>query len=339
MPDVLPATPSTKEIEGFLDHAVRAPSVLNSQPWRFVIDQGSVRVYADRDRQLTALDPDGREMTMSVGAAVFYLRVAARHAGWTPTVLPFPVASEPDLVAAVTFAPGHRPDGDDRHFRALALRRTNRRPFLNEPVPFGVASELAGAVSTEGAALRVFDGQPEKDALSHLVAAGIIDQGQDRDVIDDIGRWLRPAKDPRPDGVRDSAQGMWDRHASMRTTASSVAAYKGRLIREAPAVLVLYTKEDDRADWLAAGQALARALVVAADRGLAASYANEAVEVARLRPKVADLVGGGFPQVVFRVGYPDERPESSRRYAHDVTEQADEDAPKPLRGVKKGHSA
>ena len=338
MPDVLPATPSAQEIAGFLDHAVRAPSVLNTQPWRFVVDRGSVLVYADRDRQLPALDPDGREMTMSLGAAVYYLRVAARHAGWAPTVLPFPVASAPDLVAAVTFAPGHRPADDDRHFRALALRRTNRRPFTDEPVPFGVASELAGAVSAEGAALRVFDGQAEKDALSHLVAAGIIDQGQDRDVVDDIKRWLRPAKDPRPDGVLDSAQGMWDRHASMRTVPSSVAAYKGRLIREAPAVLVLYTDGDDRTDWLAAGQALARALVVAADRGLAASYANEPVEVTSLRPKVADLVGGGFPQVVFRVGYPDERPESSRRYARDVTEQAAEDAPEPLRGVHPGHA-
>lgn len=338
LPAPLPAPPSAKEIEGVLDRAVRAPSVLNTQPWRFVVDRGSVLVYADRERQLTALDPDGREMTMSVGAAVYYLRVAARHAGWTPTVLPFPVSSEPDLVAAVTFARGHRPGGDDRHFRALALRRTNRHPFTNEPVPFGVAAELAGAVADEGAALRVFDGQAEKDVLSHLVAAGIIDQGNDCDVVDDINRWLRPAKDPRPDGVRDSAQGMWDRHASMRTPPSSVAAHKGRLVREAPAVLVLYTKEDERTDWLAAGQALARALVVAADRGLAASYANEPVEVASLRPKVADLVGGGFPQVVFRVGYPEAEPESSRRFARDVTERAAEDAPEPLRGVHPGHA-
>ena len=337
MPDVLSAPPTDADLKAILEHAVRAPSLLNTQPWRFVVERGSILVFADRERQLPALDPEGREMTLSCGAAVLYLRIAARHHGWHPTVLPFPVDTEPDLVAAVTFEPGHRPGGDDRHFRALALRRTNRRPFTDEAVPFGVASEMAGAVSAEGAALRVFDGQSEKDALSHLVAAGVIDQGQDRAVIDDISRWLRPAKDPRPDGVRDSAQGMWDRHASMRTTASSVAAYKGRLIREAPAVLVLSTEGDDRTDWLAAGQALARALVVAADRGLAASYANEPVEVATLRPKVAELVGGGVPQVIFRVGYPDDEPESPRRYARDVTEHATKDAAPPLRGVHPGH--
>ena len=337
MSDVLPSPPSTKEIEGLLDHAGRAPGVLNSQPWRFVVDRGSVLVYADRARQLMALDSDGREMTMSVGAAVYYLRFASLHAGWAPAVLPFPVASEPDLVAAVTFAPGHRPAGDDRHFRALALRRTNRRPFTSDPVPSDVTSELADAARAEGASLRVFVEQTEKDALSHLVSAGVIDQGQDREVIGDISRWLRPAGDSRPDGVRDSAQGVWDRHASMRTVASSVAAYKGRLIREAPAVLILHTEEDEKHDWLVAGQALAHALVVAADRGLAASYANEPVEVASLRPKVSDLVGGGVPQVVFRVGYPDERSESSRRYARDVTEQAGEGGSEPLRGIPRGH--
>ena len=339
MADAPSTTPTDAELARLIEHAVRAPSVLNSQPWRFVVERGAVLVFADRDRQLTALDPEGREMTLSCGAAVLYLRIAARHHGWQPTVLPFPVGSEPDLVAAVTFQPGYRPDGDDRHFRALALRRTNRRPFTSEPVPFGIASEMAGAVSAEGASLHVFDGQPDKDALSHLVAAGVVKQGQDRDVVGDIQAWLRPTKDPRPDGVRDSAQGMWDRHALMRTPPSSVAAYKGRLIREAPAVLVLCTSDDAPADWLRAGQALARALVVAADRGLAASYANEPVEVASLRLEVAELVGGGVPQVIFRVGYPDAEPESSRRFARDVTEHAAEEAPEPMRGVRARHAA
>lgn len=335
----MPAPPSTSEIRGFIERAVWAPSILNTQPWRFVIDQGAVLVYADHDRQLAALDPNGREMTMSIGAAVYYLCVAARHGGWTPTVFPFPVLSVHDIVAAVTFEPGHCTDGDDRHFRALSLRRTNRRPFTDAAVPRGVEAALVETVASEGAELHVLDGQPEKDALAKLVAAGVIAQGQDREVIEDITRWLRPASDPRPDGVRDSAQGVWDRHASMRTLPASVAAYKEQLIREAPVVLVLSTKKDGPADWLAAGQALARALVVAAERGLAASYANEPIEVASLRPEVADLVGGGYPQLVFRVGYSDEELESSRRVAQDVAEQAGEEGAVPLRGVHPGDPA
>lgn len=312
--------PTPADLDALIAHAVRAPSVLNTQPWRFVVDGAAVLLVADRGRQLRALDPHGRELTISCGAALYYLRVAARHAGWEPTVLPFPVEADPDVLAAVTFGPAPRPDGDDRPFRALALRRTNRRPFTDEPIPAGVLGELAEAAATEGAVLHVADGEAEKAALSHLVAAGVVAQGADPDVVADVTAWLRPAQDPRPDGVRDSAQGLWDRHASVRMPPSAVATYKARLLREAPAVLVLATSTDTPADWLAAGQALARALVVAADRGLAASYANEPVEVASLRERVAALLGEGVPQVVFRVGYPEVEPSTPRRAARTVME-------------------
>ena len=313
--------PTTAQIDGLIEHAVRAPSVLNSQPWRFVADGGAVRLYADRERQLRALDPEGRELTMSCGAALLYLRLAARHHGWAPEVRAFPDADDPDLLATVTFAPGHRPGGDDRLFRALGTRRTNRRPFADEPVPFGVTAELAGAASAEGAALRALRAPEETAEVARLVAGGVLAQGADRAVAADLQAWLRPTGDPRPDGVWDSAQGMWDRHSSMRTPPADVAEYKSRLVEQAPAVLVLSTPGDGPEDWLRAGQALARALVVAADRGLAASYANEPVEVASLRPRVAALVGG-HPQAVFRVGYPKPEGASRRRPARDVTGRA-----------------
>ena len=334
MTDALPATPSVADLDALVAEAVRAPSVLNTQPWRFVVDGAALLLYADRSRQLTALDPDGRELTISCGAALTYLRIAARHAGWDATVFPFPVEGEADLVAGITFEPTTRPRGDDRLFRALALRRTNRQPFTGTPVPAAVTSEVVEAVSKEGALLRVLTSPKKKDALASLVAAGIIEQGQDPEVVAEIGAWLRPSRDPRPDGVRDSAQGVWDRRASLRTPPSSVAAYKGRLIQEAPAVLVLSTAVDEPPEWLAAGQALARALVVAADRGLAASYANEPVEVDSLRGRVADLTGGGAPQVVFRLGYPEVEPATPRRFARDVTEHRSSDAPRPLRGLR-----
>jgi nitroreductase len=318
------ARPDREELDGLIEHAVRAPSVLNTQPWRFVVDDTgpAVRLYADRGRQLAALDPRGRELTVSCGAALLYLRIAAEHRGLDPVVRALPDGGGPDLLAVVTFRPDHRQGGDDRLFRALTDRRTNRRPFTDEPVPFGVAAELAGAAAAEGAALHVFDEPDGKGALARLVAEGVLAQGADRAVSADIQTWLRPKDDPRPDGVPDSAQGMWDRHSSMRTPAADVAEYKSRLVQRAPAVLVLTTEGDGPADWLAAGQALARALVVAADRGLAASYANEPVEVERLRPEVAALVGGGHPQIVFRVGYPKSEPASPRRPAHDVTDHA-----------------
>src|SRR6266545_2243593 len=64
--------------------AVAAPSLHNSQPWRFRIRNGGVDVYADRTRQLEVIDPSGRELLISVGAAVFNLRVAIRQQDGVP---------------------------------------------------------------------------------------------------------------------------------------------------------------------------------------------------------------------------------------------------------------
>lgn len=317
MPDT-PRPPTPAEMESLIDHAVRAPSVLNTQPWRFTLDGDTIHLHADRSRQLEALDPTGRELTISCGAALFYLCTAARHAGWACEVAILPEGAGSDRLASVTLSPGAPPPADDRMFRALSLRSTNRLPFTSDPLPAGILTDMADAAASHGAALHVFEAEADRRAIARLVSEGILTQSQDEAVVADIQAWLRPTSDPRPDGVRDTVQGAWDRHAMMRTPPSSVAAYKARLIREAPAVLVLATGTDDPADWLAAGQALAHALVLAADRGLAASYANEPVEVTPLRGRLASQVGGHLPQILFRIGIPDIEPETDRRRASDV---------------------
>jgi hypothetical protein len=67
---------------------------------------------------------------------------------------------------------------------------------------------------------------------------------------------------------------------------------------------VLATAGDVVVDWLMAGQALQRVLLEAAAGGIQAGYLNQPVQVARLRPRVAELLAtGGDPQIALRLGY------------------------------------
>jgi hypothetical protein len=75
--------------------AVHAPSVHNTQPWRFGHGERHINVYADASRRLRTADPDGREVMISCGAAVFTLRVALRQLGWLPRTRLFPDPSRP----------------------------------------------------------------------------------------------------------------------------------------------------------------------------------------------------------------------------------------------------
>jgi nitroreductase len=75
--------------------AVHAPSVHNTQPWRFGRGERTIDVYADADRQLRVADPAGRELMISCGAAVFTLRVALRYLGRLPHLRLFPTPPAP----------------------------------------------------------------------------------------------------------------------------------------------------------------------------------------------------------------------------------------------------
>src|SRR2546423_9704205 len=90
--------------------AIWAPSMHNSQPWRFTADGGSrLSLHADTSRRLAAADPDGREMMISCGAALFSVRLALRSLGYIPATSVLPEPGQPTLVARVSWPGRARP--------------------------------------------------------------------------------------------------------------------------------------------------------------------------------------------------------------------------------------
>ena len=128
-----------------LTAATSAPSLHNSQPWSFEIDNGQVTIYADPSRQLTRSDPAGRSLLISCGAALFNLRVAAEHLGFHPRVRLLPDAADQTLVASVSLGSRHAHVGGLAvYYKAVAARRTNRLPFHDRSIPHSALGRHGG---------------------------------------------------------------------------------------------------------------------------------------------------------------------------------------------------
>jgi nitroreductase len=301
--------------------AIRAPSVFNSQPWRFHAGHGFVDLYADDSRRLPVVDPAGREQAISLGAALFNLRVAVLRHHRTPLVRLLPDPSRPDLAARVTLGPATRPDATVLALAAAIPRRhTNRRPFTAVPIPDDVLAELSAAGDREGARLTVLD-EPARRELLALVRSADVRLRRDPRYRDELTTWTS-GDTGRPDGVSRPEFGPWDALETLplrdfgltRTTEPRRSAR----FEPDPTMVVVSTATDGPEQWLRAGQALERLLLTATVRGLATTPTTQPLEIPQLRALVGAGPGAGVAQVILRVGYGPASPASSRRPVSEV---------------------
>lgn len=113
-----------------------APSVHNTQPWRFVIDSHGLEIYADRTRQLAVLDPTSRQLHVIVGCALLNARVSLAASYCPSRVLRLPDPDHPALMARVDVDDAESVDPALAALdHVIDLRQTNRRRFATDPVP------------------------------------------------------------------------------------------------------------------------------------------------------------------------------------------------------------
>ncbi|MFC5720836.1 Acg family FMN-binding oxidoreductase [Streptomyces gamaensis] len=295
-------------VEKLLCAAVAAPSIHNSQPWRFRLDPRTpaVEVRAAPQRRLPLADPALRAVHLSVGAAVFNLRVAAGHLGWAPEVRLLPDAQDPDLLARVLLTdPDAQGPVMPALYEAIARRRTSRLPFTGRPVPEQIIAEMASGVRVEGGRLHVPDVVETRRMLRLTAEAEQRNQADWRRTAESRA-WVVP-RDSGPFGVPVDALGPADaaRRIPMRDFTGIPVRFPAprpvRFERHAQLAL-LWTREDGPEDWLRAGQGLERALLLATARGVRTSALYQALEWPDLREQLVRRPRR-CPQFLIRFGY------------------------------------
>jgi nitroreductase len=329
--EVLPdlSSPADEMTRFAIEKAVSAPSVHNTQPWWFYGTDREIGIHADDERQLHVADPDGREMLISCGAALFTIRVALRNVGLVPLVRVLPDPDLRTLVAKVSWAEAAPPAEIERVlFAAISQRRTHRGAFDAEPPPSGIMTALAEEAAREGADLRIVEDQVRRDAIAALVEAGDFAVRHDPARAREQARWAPTPRSGRRDGVPASAYPgqpartepfFPDRDFSRGHGWGAPNLGLSRLSNSPGVVALLTTPGDQPENWISAGQALQRTLLYATHFGLAAAINSQPLEIPQLRDFIrVHLCDSAYPQMVLRFGVTSDTLASIRRPVEEV---------------------
>jgi nitroreductase len=300
--------------------AVRAPSLHNSQPWRFRLRDGAIEVLADPERQLAVADSTGWAVRIACGAATYNARLALAAGGTPAEVLLRPERAEPYLLVRLSAATPRPPTYAEADLAAAIPRRhSNRRPFWPDPVPPEARLRLVEAARGEGAWLDLLIGMTALSGFAEIARSA--DRVLRRDVRyqAEMSAWTHA--DEAPDGVAVMAgapvaepqdllpqRAFSDRHRA-----------PGRDFEPEPLVAILGTDGDRPVDQLVAGQALQRVLLTVTDAGLASSMISQPIEVPAARDQLRRALGrAGTPQLALRIGYGVAAGPTRRRAVEDV---------------------
>jgi hypothetical protein len=299
------ATPDAETLKRAVQLACRAPSVHNSQPWRWVVEDGALQLFVDRDRTVPGTDPSGREAILSCGAALDHVRVAMLAAGWGAQTERFPNPDDPNHLARIEFSPVEHVTGAQRdRANAILHRRTDRLP-MGEPTYWSLFEPVVrGTLDEDVVTLDVLadEQRPRLAQASQLTEALRRDDASYRTELE---WWTSPfashAGVPPRALLSDKESGRVDvaREFPVRTHADR----RPEVAVDWSKIMVLSTPQDTREDVLRCGEALSNVLLECTMAFLATCTLTHLIELDESRDIVRGmLAGGGHPQVLIRVG-------------------------------------
>jgi hypothetical protein len=326
--------------------AILAANAHNTQPWLFEVSEARIDLFADRSRDIGAVDPLLREMYISLGCALENLLLSARANGYEYSLTLAPDRSDPTHAARVDLSPG----GEDISplYEAIPDRHTNRYAYdTSRPVPPETLDAL-GALGEDDSEVEVFwfATAAERRKVGGLLVEstkGII--ADDEQSYDNGPKWLRHDQDAiqrHRDGLTLDIQGtstfdlvagkMLPEPSEQSSNEFWLRAIVERQAPTAAAFGILAVSDDrDDAQRLKAGILWQRMHLWATTRGLAMQPMNQINERAdreaqlgiepRFGDALKDLLGDRSWRGIFtfRVGHPTgQAPPSPRRAARDV---------------------
>jgi hypothetical protein len=320
LPKALAQAPQLRDL---VRQATLAANGHNTQPWKFAIQDQAIDIHPDYTRRLPAVDPQDRELWISLGCALENLLLAARAAGYAPEVT-YPEAADVIHIGLTPDAP--QPSAQ---YAAIPLRQNTRSEYNGQSLPNAELDQLQALPLEPGVTLKFVLSSAEIETALAYVNEGNLKQYADQAFVDELIHWLRFNKREALvalDGLYSRCSGNpevpgWlGRLFVASTQPQQQAEADAKKLRSSSGAVVIAADADNRVAWVRTGQVYERLALTLTALKIKSAFLNQPIELAAVRSEFQTALGLGasLPQLLVRFGYASPMPSSLRRPVEQV---------------------
>jgi len=300
--------------------AVKAPSGHNTQPWLFKIADGEIDIIPDFTKSLPVVDPNHRELFVSLGCAAENLCIAAAHKGYESRV----AVTNEGVIRVLLAKQSH--DVASPLFAQIPLRQTNRSRYDGKIIPEDSIALLKNVAAEPSIAVHFYkNGSLPYAAITEMVYAGNHLQMHNKAFKEELQLWMRYNKkhqDATKDGLSYAVFGAPNvpKFIAKPIMAKAINEKKqnksdSKNLASASHLVLLTSKDNTIEQWVSLGRTLERILLRTTQMGIAHAYLNQPNEEASLSGQLAQKLGltNEYPTILIRIGYGKKMPYSLRR--------------------------
>lgn len=317
-------------------HGILAANGHNMQPWRIKLaeDASVLYLYADSSRVTPAVDPYARQLMITQGTFLEYVRIAGERLGAPVTIEFFPEGEydESNLLTSMDTYPVAKitlkkalPNNNPL-YENLFLPDTNRGAYTNASLPLEAVSSLTDAQTPFDISAVIYQSATDKDTIGLIAKEAAEIEGNTPRVMKETEEIFRPneyQKNKYRYGFSVEGQGTkgimkclmqtivtlfpsMNRGKAQRDTFISSAKTS---IDSTPGYLMLITKDNSRKSQIESGMFYSQCILKAHNQGLALQPLSQPLEEYPEMKKPYDSLhtkysNGGTIQMLLRVGYP-----------------------------------
>jgi hypothetical protein len=264
------------------------------------------------------VDPQHRELWISLGCALENLLVAARASGLAPEVT-YPDSMDVIRVDLTPDTPQANP-----LFDAIPLRQNTRSEYDGQLIVTADFDQIQALPLEPGISSYFITNPGGMETVLDYVNQGSLSQYADTAFVDELIEWLRFNKKDAlaaMDGLysvcsgNPEVPGWLGRMFVAGTKPEQQADSDAQKLRSSPAAVVIASEGDDKTAWVRTGQVYERLALKSTSLNVKSAFLNQPIEVGSLRLQFQSALGLGvsMPQLLLRLGYADAMPKSLRR--------------------------